>query len=194
MNRGGSATIGVASCIFVAAAILVVYRGGLLAWIGVVLGILLLLKTLFRPSPRDAVLSVAILAIWTLSWGAAWNYVVSTWESGEVVQLELTGGHTARLWVVDMSDGPFMYYDAPPDVARQLLAGAPISVTRNGQVRRGCATSIRVRELPKDRYQEMYDQMEAKYEGRNTATAVFYSVLGGRRDRIGLLIELSPCA
>ena len=44
--------VGVVSSMFAVAAFLVIDRGGLLAWIGVVLGALLLLKVLRRPSPR----------------------------------------------------------------------------------------------------------------------------------------------
>lgn len=177
----------------VAAAVLVIDRGGLLAWIGLVLGALLLLKMLRRPSPRDTTLCVAILGIWGIAWGATWYYVVSTWESGEVVQIEVAGGHTARVWVLDMNDGLSMYYDAPPDVASRLLEGARLSMTRDGHVRDECATASRVAELPEEQLQGLITRMEEKYEGRNTATDVFYAVLGVRRDRVGLLIELTPC-
>jgi len=177
----------------VGAAYLVVDRGGLLAWIGVVLGALVLLKVLLRPSPRDAMWSVAILGIWIASWVIAWSYVRSTWESGEVVQIEIAGGHTARVWVLDTSEGPVMYYDAPPDVADRLLAGTSLSMTRDGHVRNECASASRVEELPDARVQDLIERMAEKYEGRNTATEVFYSVLGGKRDRVGLVIELTPC-
>lgn len=185
--------VGVTACLFVAAAFLIVDRGGLLAWVGVVVGTLLFLKFLRRPSPRDAALSVAILGIWTISWGATWNYVKSTWESGEVVQLVIDGGHTARVWVLDLNNGPIMYYDAPPDVASRLLAGAPISMTRNGHVGHECAAASRVQDLPEERMQDVINEMERKYEGESTATKVFYSVLGGKRDRVGLVIGLTPC-
>ena len=188
---GGS--IAVVASLLVAAAILVIARGGLLAWLGVLVGALLLFKILRRPSPRDAWLSLAILGIWAISWGATWYYVMSSWESGEVVELEIDGTHTARVWVLDMSEGPVMYYDAPPDVASRLLAGAPLAMTRNGEVRRECAAASRVDELPDEQVQPLIDRMEEKYEGRNTATVVFYSILGGRRDRVGLLIQLTPC-
>jgi len=185
--------VAAATCMFAAGAFLAVDRGGLLAWIGLVIGALLLYKTLRRPSPRDTTLALAILGIWALSWAATWNYVVSAWESGEVVQIEVAGGHTARVWVLDTSDGPAMYYDAPPDVADRLLAGAPLSITRNGHVRHECAAASRVDELPEERVQDVYEQMLEKYEDLNTATDVFYVVLGGRRGRVGLLIELTPC-
>ena len=193
MKPGRSIALGVVCCMWVAAAFLAFDRGGLLAWVGVVLGALLLLKILRRPSPRDAVLSLAALGIWAISWGAAWSYVVSTWESGEVVVVDVAGEHTARVWVLDQSDGPLMYYDAPPDVAGRLLEGAPLSMTRNGHTRHECASASRVEDLPEEQLQELIGQLEEKYAGRNTATVVFYSVLGGRRDRVGVLIRLTPC-
>lgn len=193
MFTSRSIAVGVASCLFVASAFLVVDRGGLLAWGGGVLGALLLLKVLRRPSSRDVVLTVAVLGLWTLSWVATWSYVKATWESGEVVQLVIDDRHTARVWVLDMSDGPTMYYDAPPDIASRLLAGASVSMTRNGRVRHECASASLVRDLPDERVQDVIHEMEEKYSGGNTATAVFYSVLGGKRDRVPLLIHLTPC-
>jgi hypothetical protein len=179
---------------FVAAAWLVVDRGGLLAWIGTVLATLLLLKVLRWPSPRDPVLAVATLTVWALAWVVTWQYVVSTWEPGEVVVVEIgDGGPTVRVWVLDVSDGPIMYYDAPPDVASSLLAGVPLSVTRNGQVRHGCATAIRVDEVPEEQLQDAIGEMDDKYQHRNQATGVFYSILGARRDRVDVLVQLTPC-
>jgi hypothetical protein len=35
--------------------------------------------------------------------------------------------------------------------------------------------------------------MERKYQDLNQATEVFYTVLGGERDRIGVLMKLGPC-
>ncbi len=188
-----SVALGRIAGMLVAAAFLVVDRGGLLAWIGVILGSLLLLKILLWPSRRDAILSIAIPAVWAVSWVGTWAYVVSTWESGEVVQLEVADDHTARVWVLDASDGPTMYYDAPPDVADSLLAGAPVSMTRNGRVSQGCAAVSRVEEVPEERLQNLIDQMERKYENRTTATDVFYLMLGVKRDRVGLIITPGPC-
>ncbi len=193
MNQGRSIAIVVVSCLFAAAAFLAIDRGGLLAWIGVLLAPALLFKIVRRPSPRDAALAVAVLAVWVVSWGATWAWVMSTWESGEVVEIEVDGAHTARVWVLDIGDEPFMYYDAPPDVARRLLAGAPLTMTRDGHVTRACARAARVRDLPEEQVQDLLGRMEQKYEGRNTATTVFYAVLGVERDRVGLLIGLAPC-
>ena len=193
MSASRWAALGAAAGLLLAAAFLAIDRNGLLAWLGVGLGVFLLIKCLRRPSPRDAMLAVTVIGVWAACWGAAWKYVESTWESGEVVQLEIEGAHTARVWVLDGSDGPLMYYDAPPEAASRLLAGAPISMTRNGQLRQACAAATRVDALPKERYDALLDQMLEKYEGLNTATNVFYVVLGGKRDRVGVLVGLGPC-
>ncbi len=193
MNPGRLISIGLVSGMVIAAAFLAFDRNGLLAWVGVALGALLLLKLLRWPSSRDTLLCVVAVGAWTLSWGAAWAYVVSTWESGEVVELEVASEHTARVWVLDLSEGPLMYYDAPPDVAGRLLAGAPVSMTRGAQVRDGCAHATRVQEVPEERLRDLTRQLESKYEGLHTATTVFYVVLGGKRDRVGVLVELTAC-
>lgn len=193
MTPGRSIALGAAAATLLAAAYLVVERGGLLAWIGVVLAALLLIKMLSRPARRDMVLAVSTLTVWILAWPVTWYYVMSTWESGEVVDVETAGGHTARVWVLDMSDGPTMYYDAPPDIARNLLAGTPVSVTRAGRVQQGCVAASRVEDISNERLQDLYSEMEQKYQGLNQATEVFYTVLGGERDRIGVLMKLGPC-
>ncbi|MDJ0788424.1 MAG: hypothetical protein QNK05_16580 [Myxococcota bacterium] len=193
MNLQRRIALGAIACLLVASAFLVVDRGGLLAWLGAVLAAGLLLKILRRPSARDALLSAGALGVWAISWGATWGYVVSTWESGEVVQLDVAGEHTARVWVLDLSGGPIMYYDAPPEVASPLLAGEAVSMTRDGRVRDACAVAARAEDLPEDRLQDLIGRMEEKYGSRNLATTVYYSVLGVKRDRVGLVIELAPC-
>ena len=193
MDLGRSIAVCLAAALFVAGGFAAFDRGGLLAWIGVLLGALLLLKAWRRPSPKDAVLALAALGLWLVGWAATWQYVMSTWESGEVVQIEVEGGHVARLWVLELNGEPHMYYDAPPEIARQLLAGAALSVERGGQIRQGCASAERVDDLPEARMQEALGLMEAKYADQNMATNVFYVVLGGRRDRVGLLMKLEPC-
>ncbi len=151
------------------------------------------LKAAFRPAPRDAVWAVAALVLFGVAWGTVWFYVVSTWESGEVVQLTLADNHVARVWVLDTEAGPAMYYDAPPRVAELLLASAPVTMTRNDGDVQGCARASRVEALPEARVQQLLGRMQTKYAHRNTATAVYYALLGVRRNRLGLVIEIGPC-
>lgn len=183
-----------AAGLLAAAGGLAVDRGGLLAWAGVGLAALLALKAWRWPSPRDTLLAVATIGAWVLAWGATWRYVVTTWESGEVVQLDIAGGHSARVWVFDLDDGPAMYYDAPPKAAGRLLAGAPLTMTRGGEVRDACADAARVQDLPAAQVADVLQRMDTKYAAASRATGVFYAVLGGRRDRVGLLVRLAPCS
>ena len=110
------------------------------------------------------------------------------------MQVEIADGDSIRVWVIDTSDGPAMYHDAPPEVAERLLAGVPVSMTRNGRVTRACAAAAPIDALPEEQVAGLLRVMEEKYAGRNTATAVFYAVLGVRRDSVGLLLRLEPCA
>jgi hypothetical protein len=192
-RSGGFAVPFLCSGLLLIAGYLVVERGGLIAWSGVILAGLLLVKTLRWPTSRDMMLVAATFALWASAWAMSWYYVVSMWESGEVVDVEIGGEHTVRVWVLDMKDGPTMYYDAPPGVARSLLAGVPMSVTRAGHVQRGCASTTRVEDVSEEQALDVYRAMEEKYQGRNQATEFFYAVLGAKRNRIDVLVRLAPC-
>ena len=188
-----SIAIWVALGMFAAAVFLVVDRGGILAWVGVVAGALLFLKVLRWPSPRDAVTSVSVLGIWVMLWAGTWWYVRAAWESGEVLQMRIADKQTVRVWVLDMSDGPVVYYDAPPEAADLLLGGAPLSWTRAGHTKQGCAAVERASDLSEEQALAVVELMEEKYKGANMATNVFYLALGGKRDREGLLIRQQTC-
>ena len=111
--------------LLIVAGYLVVQRGGLLAWSGVIAALLLLIKQRARPSRTDMFVVLGFTLLWTASWAAAWSYVRSTWESGEVVELSLPVSdeiQTARVWILDADGGPVMYYDAPPRIGEALLA------------------------------------------------------------------------
>ena len=71
----------------------------------------------------------------------------------------MAGGHTARVWVIDVREGPVMYYEAPPDVAEQLLEGAPLSMTRGDRVSSACAAASRVEEIPEEELQNLIDRI-----------------------------------
>lgn len=185
--------LAVAGCMGVASVSLIVDRGGLLAWVGLALSVAVLAKALRWPSPADALTALAIASLWAGAWAATWYYVVTTWESGEVVEIEVDGGHRARVWVLDLNDGPVMYYDAPPAIAQRLLDGAPMTVTRGQRTQSGCARAARVEDLPEARLQDALDAMSRKYRDSNRATGIFYAVLGGKRDRVDVLMSLGPC-
>ncbi|MFK7898985.1 MAG: hypothetical protein AB8G23_24360 [Myxococcota bacterium] len=186
----------VASLLLVTSGTLVYLRGGALAWLGLILASLLLAKHFASPSRIDVFLTLGITALWAAAWPAAWGYVRSTWESGEVVEISIQRPDelaTARVWVLDVNDQWMMYYDAPPQIGQALLDGAPIIVKRGDETAAGCADATRVSELPTEERDSLLALMEAKYEAQSLATTVFYGVLGGRKDRIGLAVLVKEC-
>jgi len=183
--------------LLIVAGYLVVQRGGLLAWSGVIAALLLLIKQRARPSRTDMFVVLGFTLLWTASWAAAWSYVRSTWESGEVVELSVPVSdeiQTARVWILDADGGPVMYYDAPPRIGEALLAGAPITLARGNERIEACADATPAADLPRDEMSALLGVMWAKYQERNRATDVFYVLLGVERDRIGLVVRIKECA
>ena len=79
----------------------VLERGGFIAWGALVGGGILAVKILRYPSARDLLWSLALVFVPVLAWVGTYYYVIGTWESGEVVSLEFDterGQHVARLW------------------------------------------------------------------------------------------------
>ena len=186
----------VTSGLLVASAFLVHLRGGVLAWWGVIAALLMLAKHVARPARRDVVVALCVSALWTASWPAAWGYVRATWESGEVVDLDVRTDeetHTARVWVLDVDDAWLIYYEAPSRIARALLAGAPMTVERGDRRMAGCADAARVSDMPDHERTALLAVMEAKYEAQNHATTIFYALLGSRKDRVGLALRVGDC-
>ena len=176
-----------------AALLVLVERGGLIAWITLLLGVALLLKIWRAPSRLDLSAGVALLVVPVLVWIGAWYYVISTWESGEVVELAIPvdkGTHTARLWVMDMDPHPTVYYDAQPEVAQALLAGTPVKVTRAGTTTTGIPRAIRADALAGAEAERVLQAMMRKYGVRMSAANVYYLLLGRSRDRIAVVASL----
>ena len=176
---------------------LVYLRGGILAWLGLVAALLLVAKHLRRPSHTDVFIALGFTVLWAASWAAAWGFVLSTWESGEVVDIGVQVSdeiHTARVWILDVDGEPIMYYDAPPKVGHALLADAPMTIKRGDVMLTGCADSISVADLSGEELAAVLGVMEEKYQERTRATDVFYSVIGVERDRIGLVLRIEECS
>lgn len=193
-----SIVVRLAACLLLVTSGTIVHlRGGALAWLGLVLASLLLTKHFVSPSRIDVFLALGITVLWAASWAAAWGYVRSTWESGEVVEISIRLSDellTARVWVLDVDDQWMMYYDAPPRIGQALLNDAPITVKRGNKTAEGCADATLVSDLPTEERDRLLASMEAKYEAQSLATTVFYGVLGGRKDRIGLALRVNECA
>jgi len=175
------------------ALVLLVDRGGLIAWGTFFSGVALLAKIGLKPSRIDLGLSVGLATLSVLAWVGTLYYVISTWESGEVVELNIDtseGEHTARLWVLDIGADPIVYYDAEREVAKSLLAGKPLQFTRADEVSTRVPRATLVDALPEGEANRILEAMEAKYGYRNKAAGIYYSLLGRSRDRVALVVSL----
>jgi len=183
----------IAGLIAAAALILVIDRGGLIAWTSLILGASLLAKTQLKPSGLDPLLSIGLATVSVLAWIGTFYYVISTWESGEVVELVINadnGTHTARVWVLDIGKSPVVYYDAEPEVARSLLDGRPLQLTRADVISTRIPAATRVDELPEATANRIFEAMNTKYGDRVDAADVYYLMLGRSTDRIAVVADL----
>ena len=184
----------VAGLTVIIALLLIVERGGLIAWLGFIVGVGLLAKIWFKPSKRDVTFGAVLLATTGLLWVGTHQYVIRTWESGEVVELKFEtskGQHTARLWVMDIDGDPVVYFDAPPEAAESLLAGNPVQFERAGQVSTRTPNATRVDQIPEVEGNSILEAMETKYGDKNNAAIVYYALLGSPRDRISLVARMT---
>lgn len=184
----------IASVVLVVGFGLLLSRGGLIAWCAVLIGLALLAKALLKPSDVDPGLAIGSATLLTLVWAGALFYVISTYESGEVVELAVDteeGFHNARLWVLDVGVFPVVYFDAEPGVARSLLAGKPLQFTRAGQISTRIPEATEADELSKEQADDVYQAMSNKYGSRMRAADVYYAVLGRPRDRVALIVRLT---
>ena len=183
----------IAGLTVVVALILVVDRGGLIAWGTLFIGISLLVKIWLMPSTLDPGLSVGMATVSVLAWVGTLQYVISTWESGEVVELAIdtsNGPHAARVWVLDVGAYPLVYYDAKPEVAKSLLAGKALQFTRAGKVSTRIPKATQVDALSEDEANLILEAMETKYGDRMRAADIYYSMLGRSRDRVAVVANL----
>lgn len=191
-TRSGLA-IGVAVVLVLATGLVALERGGVLAWAGAVIGAVLLVKFLALPSKWDSRLSITTMLLWGVAWAGTLYYVVSTWESGEVVELAIdlpTGTHAARLWVLDPGDSPLIYYDAPRAVAEALLSGTPVAFTRGGTTSVKQPEARLVEQVSEEEASAIFALMSEKYGDRNAATDVYYALLGRSRSRVPIVVRL----
>ena len=185
----------IAGLIITIALVLLIDRGGLIAWSALFIGLALLAKIWFKPTSRDLALSVGLASIPVLAWIGTFNYVISTWESGEVVELAIDtseGVHTARLWVLDIGEHPLVYYDAEPVAAKSLLAGKRLQFTRASEISTRIPKATHVDALPEAEANLILEAMGTKYGDRNDAANIYYLMLGRSADRVALVATLIP--
>ena len=173
---------------------LVVTRGGAIAWFALVCSLLLLLKIRLRPARSDLFAACGIAIVGVLSWLVVHHHVISTWESGEVVELTIDtseGQLTARLWVFDIDGDPHVYYDAPPQAAASLLAGDMVVYNRGGVVSNRVPAAFTADDLSQESVTRVVKAMQDKYGDRNNAAVLYYLLLGSPRDRVALVVRLA---
>ncbi len=168
-------------------------RGGAIALIALLVGTGLLVKIRFKPSANDMRLCLITAVVFAVAWIGTYSYVISTWESGEVVELAIDteeAVHTARLWVMDVDDREIVYYDAQPVAAKSLLAGKPLQFTRGGEVTTRIPKARLVNDVPEDEAGLVLETMGTKYGDRNKAATIYYIMIGSPHDRISLVVDL----
>ncbi len=192
MQRRNRLAIGFAVAFVLGTGLLAADRGGVLAWTGVLVGVVLLVKLFALPSRWDVRVCLTAMLLWGVAWAGTLYYVRSTWESGEVVELVIdlpSGTHAARVWVLDSGDTSLIYYDAPPAVADALLSGRPVRFTRGGVMSVRQPQARRVAEVSAQEANAIFALMTDKYGDRNAATDVYYAFLGRSRSRVPIVVR-----
>ncbi|NKC01226.1 MAG: hypothetical protein GKR90_22395 [Pseudomonadales bacterium] len=194
MLKSRISTIAILGLTIAVALVLIIDRGGLIAWSAFVIGVVLLAKSWFKPRKLDLVLAGGLAIFSLLAWLGSFYYVISTYESGEVIELTIdtkSGLHTARLWVFEHGGpGPVIYYDAEPEAAESLLAGRSLQFTRDGAVNTQIPNARRVEAIPEEEASGILEAMATKYGDRMIAADVYYLLVGRPRDRVALVIRL----
>jgi len=150
----------------VVALLLIVERGGAIAWATGFFGALLFIKCWRKPAPKDLWLGLTLASVAVLAWIGVFYYVISTYESGEVVEL-----------VVDTSDG-------------DLLAGKPLNFTRGEIVSQRLPKARLAESLPETEANALLEVMSEKYGDRMAASTIYYVMLASPRDRVSLVVDL----
>lgn len=186
--------IGIASMLLIAGIILIYERNGVLAWLSLILGAGIILKAWYRPSNLDLPLAIATPLVIAAAWGNIFYYVISTWETGDVVELNIQtseGSHIARTWILEEPEALVLYYDAPGLIANALTNGASLQVTRNGnELNFDSYTATREDEMTSGEIDHVFNLMSEKYGDRVDAADIFYGFLGRASDKVGVVIRL----
>ncbi len=174
---------------------IVAQRGGLVFWTALVVSAAWAGKILVRPGGWDLAVIIGIGTLTAMSWGGISAWVFSTWESVEVVTVDVPMEgrvQTVRTWIMDERDPPWIIYDADANVADALLAGTNISVTRNGITTPYAVDVSLYDEMTPEESAPLFDEYMSKYGEVDFINNVFYGLLGRKRGRVVLILELQP--
>ena len=175
--------------------VLFLERGGLFAWAGIILGIVLLIKTLTLPSVDGLKISFLTTATFVAAWAATYLSIILIWESGEIAELNVEnseGVSTIRVWVLDVDGDTIIFYDAEPEHAEILRDDPKISVTReNTKIEYSQMHVVSSQVAPTDKLNRLYEGWSEKYGNRTLATSVYSFMFGRSRTKESFIITLT---
>ncbi len=178
---------------------LLVTRGGVLALLGVAVGVALLVKALRRPGPADLRWAVAGVLVWGALWGVTLGAVYRGWESGEVVVIrpvDPSSGEASelRVWVVDdeVGGGPVVFYDGPPERLAAIGRQPSLEWERGGVTQRSRPTLHWLDEASPELVERVTGLFERKYGELDWAANLFYVLTGRASGRAVGIVKLGP--
>ena len=189
-------SISIAGLLLTFGTVLLLERGGLFAWAGIILGIVLLIKTSALPSVADVKISVLTTATFVATWAATYLIIILIWESGEIAELHVENSEdvsTTRVWVLDLGGDTIIFYDAEPEDAAILRGDPKISVTReNTEIKYSQIHVISSEDARTDSLNRVYEGWSEKYGNRTLATPVYSLMYGRSRTKESFIITLTP--
>ena len=189
-------SISIAGLLLTLGTVLLLERGGLFAWAGIILGIVLLIKILALPSVADVKISVLTTATFVATWAATYLIIILIWESGEIAKLHVENSEdvsTTRVWVLDLGGDTIIFYDAEPEDAAILRGDPKISVTReNSEIKYSQFHIISSEDARTDSLNRVYEGWSEKYGNRTLATPVYSLMYGRSRTKESFIITLTP--
>tara|TARA_A100001037_G_scaffold40520_1_gene31588 strand:+ start:229 stop:825 length:597 start_codon:yes stop_codon:yes gene_type:complete len=189
-------SISIAGLLLTLGTVLLLERGGLFAWAGIILGIVLLIKILALPSVADVKISVLTTATFVAAWAATYLIIILIWESGEIAELHVENSEdvsTTRVWVLDLGGDTIIFYDAEPKDAAILRGDPKISVTReNTEIKYSQIHVISSEDARTDSLNRVYEGWRQKYGNRTLATPVYSLMYGRSRTKESFIITLTP--
>ena len=189
-------SISIAGLLLTFGTVLLLERGGLFAWAGIILGIVLVIKILALPSLADVKISVLTTATFVATWAATYLIIILIWESGEIAELHVENSEdvsTTRVWVLDLGGDTIIFYDAEPEDAAILRGDPKISVTReNTEIKYSQIHVISSEDAPTDSLNRVYEGWSEKYGNRTLATPVYSLMFGRSRTKESFIITLTP--
>ena len=189
-------SISIAGLLLTFGTVLLFERGGLFAWAGIILGIVLLIKILALPSVADVKISVLTTTTFVATWAATYLIIILIWESGEIAELHVENSEdasTTRVWVLDLGGDTIIFYDAEPEDAAILRSDPKISLTReNTEIKYSQIHVISSEDAPIDSLNRVYEGWGEKYGNRTLATPVYSLMYGRSRTKESFIITLTP--